>query len=134
MLTIKIKTWLLHFQDTEILFSDDNSHTWRHKTTFPDAKNINFSHIFNDGTILFGTPGKLYLANKELKSYKEIVVKNIDGSDYIPHTPKNPDYPGWYYHTLQGVDSWIINGKETLVWGKYPNVKGGLLPQIFIIQ
>jgi len=122
------KNMAFAFTDTEILFSDDNSHTWHHKKAFPDAKNITYSHIFNDGTVLFATREKLYLCKEKLKSYNEIIVENTDGSDYLPHTPKNPDNPGWYFHTVTGVDSWIINGKEMLVWGNYSNVKGGATP------
>lgn len=123
------KNMAFAFTDTEILFSDDNSHTWRHKKAFSDAKNITFSHIFDNGAILFATREKLFLCKKKLKSYKEIIVKNLDGKDYLPHTPKNPENPGWYFHTLTGADSWVINGKEMLVWGNYCNVIGGAVPQ-----
>jgi len=117
------------FTDTELLFSEDNSHTWSYKIAFSDAKNITYSHIFNDGTVLFGTRQKLYLCERKLKSYKEIIIKDTDGQDYIPHTPKNPDFPGWYFLSLSMVDSWIINGKEMLVWGNCANVIGGATPQ-----
>lgn len=123
------KNMAFSFTDNEILFSDDNSHTWSYKEDFPDAKNITYSHIFNDGTVLFGTQEKLYLCEEKLRSYKEIVVKDTDGKDYLPHTPKNPDNPGWYFHTVTGADSWIINGREMLVWGNYCNVIGGAAPQ-----
>ena len=116
------------FTDNEIQLSDDNSHTWRFKKKFSDAQNITFSHIFNNGEVLFATREKLYLCKQKLESYNEIIVKNIDGSDYLPHKPKNPDNPGWYFHTVAGVNSWIINGKEMLVWGNYSNVKGGATP------
>lgn len=106
------KNMAFAFTNTEILFSDDNSHTWRYKKTFPDAKNITFSHIFNDGTVLFGSQEKLYLCEKKLKSYQGIIIKDTDGKDYLSHTPKNPDNPGWYFHTLTGADSWIINGQR----------------------
>jgi len=33
-----------------------------------------------------------------------------------PHAPKNPDNPGWYFHTLPGVVSWDIGGREIMVW------------------
>ena len=122
------KNMAFAFTDTEIMLSDDNSHTWRYKRTFPDAKNITYSHIFNDGTALFATKDKLFLCAKELKSYKEIIVKDVDGKDYLPHTPQNPDNPGWYFHNLIGIDSWIVNGKEMLVWGNYCNVEGGGTP------
>ncbi|HWQ53558.1 MAG TPA: hypothetical protein VN442_07730, partial [Bryobacteraceae bacterium] len=48
--------------------------------------------------------------------------------DYIPHTPKNPELPGWYFHTLPGVVSWDVNGEEMMVWGNYCNVVGGATP------
>ncbi|MDD2636482.1 MAG: hypothetical protein PHW82_13405 [Bacteroidales bacterium] len=122
------KNMAFAFTDTEILLSDNNSHTWRYKKEFSDAKNITYSHIFNDGTVLFGTREKLYLCKKKLKSYKEIIVKDAEGNDYLPHTPQNPDNPGWYFNTLTGADSWIIKGKEMLVWGNYCNVRGGAAP------
>ena len=122
------KNMAFAFTDTEILLSDDNSHTWRYKKAFSDAKNVTFSHVFNDGTVLFGTREKLYLCDKKLKSYKEIIVKDAEGKDYLPHTPVNPDNPGWYFNTLTGADSWIVNGKEMLVWGNYCNVRGGAAP------
>ncbi len=116
------------FTDSEILLSYDNSHTWRYKRKFEDTQNITFSHIFDNGNVLFGTREKLFLCNKKLKSWKEIIIKDMDGSDYIPHIPKNSDNPGWYFHTIAGINSWEINGKEMLVWGNYANVKGGAVP------
>jgi len=122
------KNMAFSFTDNEILLSNDNSHTWHYRKNFSDAKNITFSHIFNNGEVLFATRERLYLCTKKLKSYNEIIVKDTDNSDYLPHTPKNPDNPGWYFHTLTGNDSWIINGKEMLVWGNYGNVIGGATP------
>ena len=55
-------------------------------------------------------------------------MKDAKGADYLPHTPQNPDNPGWYFHTLSGVLSWDIGGKEMLVWGNYCNVLGGAAP------
>ena len=55
-------------------------------------------------------------------------MKDTDGTDYIPHTPKNADRPGWYFHNLTGVDTWDVNGVEMLVWGNYCNVIGGASP------
>ncbi len=55
-------------------------------------------------------------------------MKAQDGSDYVPHTPKNPELPGWYFHTLPGVISWDVNGAEMMVWGNYCNVIGGATP------
>ena len=116
------------FSDSEIFLSEDNSHTWSRRLAFADARNITFSHVFENGNILFATLARLFLSVDGLKSYQEIYVKNADGSDYKPHTPKNPEFPGWYFHTLTGLDSWQINGKEMLVWGNYCNVIGGATP------
>ena len=111
-----------------ICLSEDNGRTWPHKIAFPDAQHITFSTILKNGNILFGTREKLYLSTDNLKTYKPITVKDADGADYLPHTPKNPDQPGWYFHTLSGVNSWDVNGTEMLVWGNYCNVLGGAAP------
>ena len=116
------------FSEDRIFLSKDNSNSWPHSVAFPDAQNITFSHIFKNGNILFATREKIYLSSDNLKSFREIIVKNQDGSDFIPHTPQNPDNPGWYFHTLSGLDSWMIEGKEMLVWGNYCNVVGGATP------
>ena len=111
-----------------IFLSEDNCRTWPHSIAFPDAKNITFSYILKNGNILFGAGSKLYLSTDNLKTYKPITLKDVDGSDYIPHTPQNVDLPGWYFHTLTGINSWDVNGVEMLVWGNYCNVLGGATP------
>ena len=111
-----------------IFLSQDNSHTWPRSADFPDASRITFSHILKNGNILFATGAKLYLSTDNLKSYKQVMVKAQDGSEYVPHTPKNPNLPGWYFHTLPGVVSWDVHGKEMMVWGNYCNVIGGAAP------
>ncbi len=116
------------YADGKIFLSEDNGHTWPHSAAFPAARLIDFSHILNNGNILFATGAKLYLSTDNLKTYRQITVKAKDGSDYIPHTPKNPDLPGWYFHTLPGVVSWDVNGAEMMVWGNYCNVIGGATP------
>src|SRR5690606_36200800 len=67
------------FTESEILLSTDNSHTWSRKLGFPEAKNITFSHVFDKDNVLFATQEKLYLCDKNISSYKEIIVKDIDG-------------------------------------------------------
>jgi len=116
------------YADGTIFLSEDNCRTWPHSIAFPDAKDITFSCILKNGNILFGTGSKLYLSTDSLKTYEPITVKDVDGSDYIPHTPQNPDNPGWYFHTLMGVNSWDVNGVEMLAWGNYCNVLGGASP------
>lgn len=116
------------FTDKQIMLSHDNCATWSNQLDFWDAKHITFSHIFKNGNLLVGTRNRLYLSTNGLKTIEEIAVKNPDGSDYLPHVPKDSNYPGWYFFTLPGEDSWMINGKEMLVWGNYSNVEGGSVP------
>ena len=114
--------------DGKIFLSEDNGRIWPHSVVFPNAHNITFSCILKNGNILFSTRSKLYLSADNLKTYEEITVKDRDGSDYLPHTPRNPERPGWYFHTLSGVNSWEVHGSEMLVWGNYCNVLGGATP------
>lgn len=120
--------WSFGYSGDYVLLSEDNGHTWAYKAEFPDAERITFSHILKNGNVIFTTGAKLFLSTDRLKSFKEIIVKTPDGSDYIPHTPKNPAAPGWYFHTLSGVVSWEIDGREMMVWGNYCNVLGGATP------
>jgi hypothetical protein len=112
----------------EICLSEDNGRTWPQRMAFPDAHRITFSCILKNGNVLFATGPKLYLGTDNLKTYKPITVKDPHGGDYLPHAPKNADNPGWYFHTLSGINSWDVNGTEMLVWGNYCNVLGGATP------
>lgn len=116
------------YADGTISLSENNGHTWPHSIAFPDTRLINFSHILKNGNIIFTTGSKLYLSTDNLKTYRQVTVKNADGTDYIPHTPANEENCGWYFHTLSGVNSWDVNGTEMLVWGNYCNVIGGATP------
>src|SRR6478609_10628845 len=75
--------------------SDDNGKSWAHSIAFPDAENITFTCILKNGNILFATREKLFLSTDNLKSYRQIIVKDREGRDYLPHSPKNPQEPGW---------------------------------------
>lgn len=116
------------FDDGTIFLSEDNCKTWAHSAVFPDADNITFSCLMKNGNVVFATREKLFLSTDKLATLEEIVVKNSDGSDYLPHTPQSADLPGWYFHSLQGVHTWDIDGKEILVWGNYCNADGGPVP------
>ncbi|MCC6862360.1 MAG: hypothetical protein IT158_27540 [Bryobacterales bacterium] len=111
-----------------VFLSADNGRTWPHSAPFPDASRITFSHILKNGNILFATGSKLYLSTDNLKDYREVIVKTPDGADFVPHTSRNPQLDGWYFHTLPGVVSWDVDGKEMMVWGNYCNVLGGAAP------
>jgi len=116
------------FGEGKIFLSEDNARSWRYSAAFPEAEHITFSCLLKNGNILFATREKLFLSTDNLKTHREIVVTNRDGSDYRPHTAKNPDQPGWYFHPLDGIHTWDIDGSEMLVWGNYCNVLGGPVP------
>lgn len=116
------------FGNGKILLSEDNGKTWPHSAEFPEAENITFSCLLKNGNILFATREKLFLSTDNLKTHRRITVKDREGRDYQPHTPVNPDLPGWYFHSLDGEHVWDINGSEMLVWGNYCNVIGGPVP------
>ncbi|HOX59852.1 MAG TPA: hypothetical protein P5205_21625 [Candidatus Paceibacterota bacterium] len=116
------------YADGMLFLSKDNGRTWPYRLAFSDAQRITFSHILKNGNIVFATGAQLYLSTDNLKSYRQITVKALDGADYLPHRPQNPACPGWYFHTLPGTVSWDVNGREMMVWGNYCNVEGGATP------
>ena len=116
------------FAGATIFLSEDNARTWPHSIPFPNAHNITFSSILKNGHLIFATHSRLYLSTDNLKTYHPITVKDAGGADYIAHQPQNPELPGWYFHPLDGVHTWDVNGVEMLVWGNYCNVLGGAAP------
>jgi hypothetical protein len=116
------------FGDGKIFLSEDNGKTWPHEGKFGDAKNITFSCILKNGNILFATLNKLFLSTDNLKTRQEITVKDRDGGDYLPHHPRDPAKPGWYFHSLDAEHTFDVDGEEMLVWGNYGNVLGGAVP------
>ena len=116
------------FRDGKIFLSEDNAKTWPHSTDFADAENIMFSCFLKNGNIVFATLGKIFLSTDNLQSYREIVVKDIDGSDYLPHTPTDPEKPGSYFYSLDGRHTHEVEGKEMMIWGNYCNVRKGAVP------
>ena len=116
------------YADGKVFLSEDNGKTWPHSIALPDARHIVFSCIMGNGNVLFSAMSKLYLSTDDLKTYRQITVTDTDGKAYIPHTPKNPARPGWYFHSLDGVHTWDVKGVEMLVWGNYCNVIGGATP------
>jgi hypothetical protein len=116
------------FGGGKIMLSDDCGKTWAHNADFAEAENITFSVLMKNGNVLFATREKLFLSTDNLKSHREIIVKNPDGSDYLPHKPVKADLPGWYFHSLDGDHCFDVDGKEMLVWGNYCNVLGGAVP------
>lgn len=116
------------FGDGKIFLSEDCGKTWPHSAAFAEAEKITFSVILKNGNIVFATLAQLFLSTDNLKTHRAITVKNFDGSDYLPHSPANPEQPGWYYHSLDGEHCFEVDGKEMLVWGNYCNVLGGPVP------
>src|SRR5205809_117952 len=70
------------FGDGKIFLSEDNAHSWAYRAAFPEATNITFSCLLKNGNILFATREKLFLSTDNLRTYRGIVVKDRDGSDY----------------------------------------------------
>ena len=120
--------WAFGFADGKVFLSEDDGRTWPHSIAFSGARHIVFSCILKNGNVLFGTPAKLYLSTDKLRTYRQITVKDTDGTDYLPHTPKNANRPGWYFANVTGVNTWDVGGVEMLVWGNYCNVYGGAAP------
>ena len=116
------------FKGTKIMLSEDCGKTWPHQADFADAQNITFSAICWNGNVLFATRERLFLSTDNLKTHREIIVTRSDHSEYIPHTPTDPENPGWYFHSLDGEHFFNVLGRETIVWGNYCNVLGGAVP------
>ncbi len=116
------------FGGGKIFLSEDNAKTWAHSAEFADADKITFSVILKNGNVLFATSARLFLSTDNLKTHSVITVKRPDGSDYLAHTPVNPELPGWYFHSLDGEHCFEVDGRELLVWGNYCNVLGGAVP------
>lgn len=116
------------FRDGKVLLSEDNGKTWPHSSAFDDAENIMFSSILESGNIVFATLGKILVSTDNLKTVRELVVKDRDGGDYVPHTPVDPKLPGSYFYAIDGRHTWNVDGKEMLIWGNYCNVKYGPTP------
>lgn len=116
------------FGKGQIFLSDDNCKTWGYAHEFAECEKITFSCILGNGNVLFATQEKLYLSTDNLNSFREVVVQHRDGREYRPHVPRDPNNPGWYFHPLDGIHTWEVDGKEILVWGNYCNVIGGHVP------
>jgi hypothetical protein len=116
------------YADDRLLLSEDNGHTWPHSLVFADAHDLTFSCILGNGNVIFATRAELFISTDNLRTCRQITVKGLDGADYVPHAPANPDLPGWYFHTIPGVNTFDVKGSEMLIWGNYCNVLGGASP------
>lgn len=116
------------FGDGKVFLSEGCGQTWAYSAPFPEAEQITFSCLLKNGNILWATCEKLFLSTDNLKSHREVIVKDQQGRDYRPHTPVKADEPGWYFHPLDGIRTWDIDGSEILVWGNCCNVLGGPAP------
>jgi hypothetical protein len=117
--------------DGYIYYSEDSGETFPYIAEFADATNIQMCFIFANGTILFATRTKMYYSTNKLATITEYIVEDTDGSDYLPHTPVDPAYPGTYFSIVQNYQSFTLpNGKEIFIWGNYANsiLKNGASP------
>lgn len=116
------------FGDGKVFLSEDNANTWPHSAEFADAENIMFSSILGNGNIVFATLTKIYVSSDNLKTYRELIVKDRDGNDYLPHTPTDPKRPGSYFYSIDGIHTFETDDGEMLIWGNYCNVRYGAAP------
>jgi len=112
----------------KIHFSEDNGRTWPHEADFPEAGKINFSCILKNGNVVFATPHRIFVGTKRLGTIREITVKDRNGRDYRPPPPRNPGNAGWYFYSLDGVNTFDVGGREMLIWGNYANVRTEPVP------
>ena len=116
------------FGNGRVLLSEDNAKTWPHSAEFADAEDIMFSSILAGGNVVFATRRKIYVSSDNLKTYRELTVKGRDGKPYLPHTPSDPNKPGSYFYSIDGIHTFQTDGGEMLIWGNYCNVKHGPVP------
>jgi hypothetical protein len=116
------------FGEEKVFLSEDCGTSWPHSAAFEQADHITFSVILKNGNILFATETQLFLSTDNLKTHREIIVKGLNGENYLPHSPANPLQPGWYFHPLDGEHCFVADGIEMLIWGNYCNVIGGPVP------
>ncbi len=114
--------------DGKVMYSEDNAKTWARSAAFADAANIMFSSILGNGNIVFATLTRIYLSTDNLKTYREITVKDRQGKAYLPHAPVDPKRPGSYFYSLDGIHTFNVDGREMLIWGNYCNVRHGATP------
>lgn len=112
----------------KIFLSEDNAKTWAHEADFADTENILFSSFQANGNLVFATRDHLFVTKDQLKTIQEVTVKDRDGSDYIPHTPRDPEKAGWYFYSLDGASTFDVKGTEMLIWGNYCNVSTEPVP------
>jgi len=64
------------FGGGKIFLSEDNAKSWPHSAEFAEADHITWSCLMKNGNILFATRERLFLSTDNLKTHREIVVKN----------------------------------------------------------
>ena len=116
------------FRERKVFLSDDGAKTWAYSAEFADAEDIMFSSILGNGNIVFATRTRIYLSTDNLKTYRELVVKDRNGRAYRPHTPIDPKSPGSYFYSIDGIHTCDVGGMEMLIWGNYCNVRHGATP------
>lgn len=117
------------FSEGRIHVSDDNSRTWKHSAAFEDARNIQFSSILEDDSIVFATQRRIFHASPDLTRVEERTVLDPGGGPYRIHPLRENEVPGWYFYSLDGIHTFDVNGVgEMLIWGNYCNVRTGPVP------
>ncbi|HQH22692.1 MAG TPA: LamG domain-containing protein [Bacteroidales bacterium] len=79
--------------------------------------------LVNGNIVLFGI-NEIYYSDDNLETIKPCIVLDKDGSQYLPHTPVNSDYPGAYFYFMGG----FIEHDGISVLGNYTNTTRGASP------
>ncbi|MEX2580438.1 MAG: hypothetical protein WD342_15375 [Verrucomicrobiales bacterium] len=116
------------FRDGTIYLSEDNAETWPHRADFAEAEDIQFSSLLANGNVVFATARRIFVADNQLATVRELTLLDRDGNDYQPHPLREDEVPGWYFYSLDGVHTFEAEGREMLIWGNYCNVQTGPVP------
>jgi len=100
--------------DGKLLYSTNNGTSFT-EMVFADTANIQFGHIFPNGTIYICTKTKIYKSTDDLLSLIEITARKINGSVFVPGGP--PSSP---FEPIHIIDEQVLpDGKTMICWGNY---------------
>lgn len=127
--------------NSKLWWSSDRGKTWDRSYAWATMFNttpvhdrwISFSHIFEDGTVIFATAKTMYRSTDGLATVTNPTIKGrgydwsgADSDAFVFHTPVDPTKPGTYF--MQGANAQnsykTIGGQEVLMWTNYANVSG----------
>lgn len=115
-----------------IYYSEDDGATILNSIAFDQSINGWFTncYLFDNGKIIFTTSlNKVYKTTSALSLITEITPKDVNGSDYVVHTPANANAPGEYFNLINIVKkTYLSDGREIFVFSPYGNNLRGANP------